>query len=192
MIRELLQEIKKPKATVTLTTPENTLELGEDLKGAIAVSSQDEFDATQVRAELRCVEKVRRERVEYDEERDREVRRVYWDTATLRSSDLKASGELHLIPGFRKTFPVRVNIPAGGRESFDGVDSSVTWTIKGVVAIKGRPDVTSKTMELQVIRTAVGRTAREKEVVMVPCEYCETLMPQTASFCPNCGAARRA
>ena len=31
-----------------------------------------------------------------------------------------------------------------------------------------------------------------KEVVMVPCSYCGGLMPQTATFCPNCGARRKA
>lgn len=29
-----------------------------------------------------------------------------------------------------------------------------------------------------------------KEVVMVPCKYCGGLMPQTSTFCPNCGAKR--
>ena len=73
------KRFRKPKATVTSTIPRSSLELGEDLKGAITISSQEEFDATEVRAELRCVEKKGRERWRYDEERDREVRRVYWD-----------------------------------------------------------------------------------------------------------------
>jgi hypothetical protein len=30
-----------------------------------------------------------------------------------------------------------------------------------------------------------------KEIVMIPCEYCRSLMPQTSTFCPNCGAKRR-
>jgi len=30
-----------------------------------------------------------------------------------------------------------------------------------------------------------------KEVVMVPCEYCKSLMPQASTFCPNCGARRK-
>ena len=30
-----------------------------------------------------------------------------------------------------------------------------------------------------------------KEVVMIPCAYCKGLMPQTATFCPHCGAQRR-
>lgn len=31
-----------------------------------------------------------------------------------------------------------------------------------------------------------------KEIVMIKCDYCRSLMPQTALFCPNCGARRRA
>ena len=31
-----------------------------------------------------------------------------------------------------------------------------------------------------------------KEIVMVPCQYCGGLMPQTASFCSTCGAPRKA
>lgn len=31
-----------------------------------------------------------------------------------------------------------------------------------------------------------------KEVVMIPCKYCGALMPQTAQFCPHCGARRKA
>jgi hypothetical protein len=186
------KRFKKPKTGVSLTVPKSTFELGEDLKGAITVDSEEEFDATEVRAELRCVEKKKRERWEYDERSRRNVRRVYWDMATLHSADPKASGGMHLVPGFKKTFPFSANIPAGGRESFDALDAGVTWSIKGVVAIKGRPDATSKTMELQVIRPAAGSAVvREKEVVMVPCEYCGSLMPETATSCPNCRAPRK-
>lgn len=31
-----------------------------------------------------------------------------------------------------------------------------------------------------------------KEIVMIPCQYCGTLMPQTALFCSTCGAGRKA
>ena len=30
-----------------------------------------------------------------------------------------------------------------------------------------------------------------REVVLIPCQYCGGLMPQTAIFCPNCGARRK-
>lgn len=193
--KKLTGRFTKPKASVSLTIPKSTFELGEDLKGAIVVSSQEEIDATESRAELRCVEKKKREKSEYDERRKRTIRRVYWDQAILHSENPRATGALHLAPGFNKTFPFSVNIPAGGRESYDSVDGGVTWSIKAVVAIDGRPDVTSETMELQVVRPAAAPTVVKeivKEVVMIPCEYCGTLMPQTASACPNCGATRKA
>jgi hypothetical protein len=183
----------KPKSDVSLTIPKHTVELGEELKGAIAVSVEDEFDATEVRAELRCVARRRREKLEYNRRLKRNVQRVYWDHAILHSADPKASSKLHLVPGFKRTFPFSVSIPAGGRESFDGLDANVTWSIKGVVAIDGRPDVTSETIELQVIKPAGAPMAlREKEVVMVACQYCTSLMPETATSCPNCGAPRKA
>jgi hypothetical protein len=167
------------------------VELGDEVKGAITISVQEEFDASEIRAELRCVEKRRRERWVYDEERRRKVRRVYWDSATLHSADPKVADQLHLLPGFKKTFPFHVNVPAGGRESFDSLDGHITWYIKAVVGVKGRPDATSKVLELQVIRPAGSKAAREKEVIMIPCEYCETLMPETSTSCPNCGAPRK-
>jgi hypothetical protein len=192
-LKKLTGRFTKPNATVSLTILKSTFELGEDLKGAFVVSSEEEFDATEVRAELRCVEKKKREKMEYDDE-GRKVHRVYWDQATLHSADPRASGKLHLASGFNKTFPFSVNIPAGGRESYDSVDGGVTWSIKGVIAIDGRPDVTSETVEIQVIRPAAAPTVVKeivKEVVMIPCEYCGTLFPALESECPNCHATRK-
>lgn len=45
------------------------------------------------------------------------------------------------------------------------------------------------------LKSAEITTPREvivKEIVMVPCAYCGGLMPNTASFCPCCGAPRKA
>ncbi|UCB60387.1 MAG: hypothetical protein JSW72_09865 [Candidatus Bathyarchaeota archaeon] len=186
-----LDRFRKPKAQVMLTIPKPTVYLGDDLKGAITISSNDEFDATEIRGELRCVEKRRKEKWIYDEEKKREVRRVYWDIATLHSANPKVAEQMHLISGVKKTFPLQVNIPIAGRESFDGIDGNVSWLIKGVIAIDGRPDVTSKSIELQVIKSAQP-IAKKDDVTMVACEYCQGLMPETTTACPNCRAPRKA
>lgn len=180
---------KKPKTEVKLELVKKTMTLGASTSGTIIISAKEEFDATEVRAELRCIEKIRRERWVYNERLRRNVRHVYWDSATLLSDDLVASGQLHIVPGFKKTFPLKVNIPASGRETLDGIDSNVSWFIKGVVGVDDRPDATSDTIELQVIRAA-SLPAKE-EVEMVPCEYCRSLMPSTSSSCPICGAPRK-
>ncbi len=180
---------RKPKTKVIFKIPKRTIALGANIEGTITISSNEEFDATEVRAELRCIEKQRRERWVYNERLRRNVRHVYWDSATLHSEDLKASGPLHIVPGFNKTFPVKVYIPAGGRETLDGMDANVTWFIKGVVGVNDRPDATSETIELQVIRSAM--LPAKEEVEMVPCEYCKSLMPSNSSSCPICGAPRK-
>ena len=38
---------------------------------------------------------------------------------------------------------------------------------------------------------SVQKEVVTKEIVMIPCEYCRSLMPQTSLFCPNCGARRK-
>ena len=182
------KRFRKPKTTVNLELPTTTVALGSSIEGTIRISSKEEFDTTEVRAELRCIEKRRRERWVYNQRLGRDVRQVYWDTATLLSEDLKASGAMHIVPGFRKSFTIKINIPASGRETLDGIDANVSWFIKAVVGVNDRPDPTGETIELQVTRAAAGVIKLENE--MVPCDYCRALMPQTSSSCPICGAPR--
>lgn len=163
--------------------------LGANVDGSITVSSKEEFDATEIRAELRCIEKRRRERWIYNQRLRRNIRHEYWESATLHSEDLKASGTIHIVPGFKKTFLIKVNIPAGGRETLDGMDANVTWLIKAVVGVEDRPDPTSENVELQVVRSA--ELPAKEEVEMVPCEYCGAMMPLNLSACPVCGAPRK-
>ena len=182
------KRFQKPKTIVTLEIPTTAVTLGSSIDGTITISSQEEFDATEIRAELRCIEKRRQEQWIYDERSRRNVRHVYWDTATLLSEDLKASGSMHIVPGLKKKFPIIVNIPASGRETLDGIDANVSWYIKAVVGVDDRPDPTGDTIELQITRATT--TVVKEEVKMVPCEYCKALIPQTASSCPICGAPR--
>jgi len=193
-LRKLKEKVTPPKANVSLNLSKNTFTLGEDLEGTLVLNSEEEFDASEVRVEFRCIEKKKKGRYEWNQITKRSEWREFWETATLHSVDLKISEGLHLTQGYKKEFPFRTNIPAGGRESYDSVDGSVTWSIKGVLAIKGRPDVNSETFEVQVIRPTAAPTIVKEivhEVVMIPCTYCGKLMPQTSTLCPYCGAPRR-
>ncbi len=195
--RRLKERVTKPKATVVLSLNKNAFTLGEDLKGTLLVTSDEEFDATGLRAEFQCIERRKKGKYEWNERTKRNEWEEYWETATLHSEDVKAFEEFHLTPGYKKEFPFSTNIPAGGRESYKSVDASVTWSMKGVLAIEDHPDITSKTVEVQVTKpTAAPTILKEKEivreVVMIPCAYCGGLMPQTSTVCPNCGARRKA
>ncbi len=45
---------------------------------------------------------------------------------------------------------------------------------------------------LERAKISTPREVIIREVVMVSCVYCGGLMPNTAVFCPNCGAPRKA
>jgi hypothetical protein len=176
---------------------------GDKLEGTLTVSSEEEVDATEIRAELRCEEK-KKEIVHTTETislsgggyETRPVTKEEWKTTTIFSENPQGSGPIHLSAGYRGEFPFSTTI-AGGEPNYSGGDRSVTWTIKGVIGVKGRPDVTSSISGIQVAMasaapTVVTEKIVEREVVMIPCQYCGSLFPQTVTTCPNCGAQRKA
>jgi hypothetical protein len=185
-----------PNANVQLKLSQYSVALGENLDGTLTVSAMEDFEVTEVRCEISCVEQARVIRQEYDAQLRRMLPREVQESSVLFAAKPALSGPIHLANGETRDFPLSVNVPAGGRATIQGIDRSVTWSIKGVVAVDGRPDVVSKAAELQVVQPAAQAVIKEKEVVrevvMIPCKYCGALMDQLATVCPNCGAKRTA
>jgi len=202
--KKLKDKVTSPKATVVLKLNKNSYALGENLEGTLSVSAEEEIDAIEVRAELRCEE--RKKTMKYETEtrtlpggrtETRPVWREVWETATIFSANPQGSGPLHLSAGYKGEFPISTAIPTGGQPSYSSMDRTVEWNIKGVIGVKGRPDVTSSTFPIQVAMApaapaVITEKIVEREVVMIPCQYCGALFPQTALSCPKCGAQRKA
>ena len=192
--KKFTNKFTAPNANVQLKLNQYSVTLGENVEGTLTVSSTDDFDATEVRCEISCVEQARVIRQEYDPQLRRMLPREVQESSVLFSAKPVLSGPVHLANGETRDFTVSVNIPAGGRATVQGMDRSVTWSIKGVVAVDGRPDVTSKVASLQVVQPSAQPVIKEKEivhqVVMIPCKYCGMLMAQLVTVCPNCGAKR--
>jgi sporulation-control protein spo0M len=192
--KKFTNKFSAPNANVQLKLGQYNVVLGENVEGTLTVSSMEDFDATEVRCEISCVEQARVIREEYDPQLRRMLPREVQDSSVLFAAKPVLSGPTHLANGETRDFPLSVNVPAGGRATVQGMDRSVTWSVKGVVAVDGRPDVVSKTAELQVVQPSAQAVVKEKEVVrqvvMIPCKYCGTLMDQLVTVCPNCGAKR--
>jgi hypothetical protein len=187
--KKFTDRVTKPKSNVSLRLDKNTFNFGDKLEGALTVSSEEEVDVTEIRAELRCDEK-KKQYVHMSDGRGGDQ----WVNKTIYRENPQASGPIHLSAGYRGEFPFSTNV-AGGQPSYSGDARTVTWTVKGVIGIKGRPDVTSPTAGIQVAGAPTTVTTEkivEREVVMIPCEYCGGLFPQTVTTCPKCGAQRRA
>lgn len=192
-LRRIKEGLTSPKARIAVQLSRGSFALGENVEGTLLVSSDEDFDAKEIRCEIQSVEEAKRVKSIYDETAKREVMKEVSESATLYSAKPTVTGPLHLTRGFSQAFPFSLNLPAGLRPTFKSLDSSITWSIKAVVGIEGRPDVTSATVEIQVTQPSPAQV-REKEIVreivMIPCKYCNALMPQTDITCPHCGAKR--
>jgi len=195
-LKKFTNKLTAPDAFVQLRFNNYTVALGDNLQGNLNVNSKEDFETTEIRCEIACVEQSKVIREVYDAALKRSIPRVVDESVIIYSAKPALSGPSRFVNGENRSFPVNMNIPAGARPTYAGVDRRVTWTIKGVLAVDGRPDKTTETCEIQVLQPTVqAQTATlQREVihtvVMIPCKYCQSLMDQTLTACPNCGAKR--
>ena len=196
LFKKFTNKFTAPDTNLQLNLNKFSVALGENLDGTLIVSSKEDIEAEGVRCEIQCVEQAKVIKQVYDSQLRRTLPREVQDSAVLFSARPALCGLTHFSNGETRNFAVNVNIPAGGQPTYQSIDRRVTWTIKGVVAVDGRPDATSRTAEIQVTPPSAQPVIREKEivreVVMIPCKYCSSLMDQALTCCPNCGAKRTA
>jgi hypothetical protein len=195
-LKKFTNKLTAPEASVQLRLSNYSVILGENLQGDLNVTSKEDFETTEVRCDLACTEQAKVIREVYDAALKRSIPRVVDESAVIYCTKPALSGPIHFANGENRSIPININIPAGARPTYSGVDQRITWTIKGVLAVDGRPDKTTEICEIQVIAPTIQAQAVtvQKEiirtVVMIPCKYCQSLMDQTLTVCPNCGAKR--
>jgi len=196
LFKKLKNKVTSPKARISLGLDKNSYVLGENVEATLAVSSDEEFEAREIRAEIQCVEKAKRVVYQYVSMVKHDVPRQVEESRTLYFAKPPATGSTHITQGFSRMFPLSISIPAAGTPTLQNIDARVWWQIKGVIAIDGRPDVTSQPIEIQVTPPSAQQATQEKEVIRdvvvikTPCKNCGALMPETDTYCPNCGAKR--
>ncbi len=100
------------------------------------------------------------------------------------------SGPLDVYKGYSGEFPFSMSLPSVVPSMSSGV---IERKIKGVVAVKGRPDKTHE-INVNVSGVSYGVPVQApgqvvvREVIKVPCKYCGTLIPVESQRCPTCGA----
>jgi hypothetical protein len=191
--KKFTNKLTAPEASVQLRLASYSVALGENLQGALNVASREDFETTEVRCEVFCIEHAKVIKQVYDAALKTSIPKVVDESAVIYNVKSPLSGPTHFTNGENRDFPININIPAGSRPTYTGLDRRVTWTIKGVLAVDGRPDRTTETNEIQIIAPTVQATVQReviRTVVMIPCKYCQALMDQTLTACPNCGAKR--
>jgi hypothetical protein len=197
-LKKLHDKVSVPDGSLELRLDSWSVPLGQSLVGSLVFGSQEDFDCTDVRCEIECVETARVIRSVYDANLRRSIPQEFTETAVLCALRPALNGPTHFTKGESRSFQVNVVIPPASRPTYGGINGSVVWKIKAVVAVDGRPDVTTDTFEFQVVppapvvNQAPVQVVKEVVIVKIPCKYCSTLFNQLDTFCPNCGAKRTA
>lgn len=191
-LKKLGNHLVAPKADVYLQLSDQYAVLGDNLEGTFTVTAHETIDAEEIRCELNCTEAVQVSRTEYDPTFKRPVTRQFTENRVLYQTNAVCNPATQLVCEITRSFKFSVSIPAGARPTFMSAIDNVEWQIKGVVAVHGRPDVTSQTLQFQVIPESQRPVNQAPKIRLIPCEYCQTLMPETTLACPNCGARRKA
>jgi hypothetical protein len=191
-LKKFTDHLTVPKADANLQLSEQFVVIGDDLEGTLTVTPHETFDADQVRCELNCTETAKVLRTNYDPAAKRNVTRMVTETRKLYQTNAICNPATQLVNGVSRTFKLSVSIPHCSRPTFSSINDNISWEIKGVVAVHGRPDVVSKTIQFQVIPESQRPTNQLPKIKLINCEYCQAGMPESSLACPNCGAKRKA
>lgn len=191
-LKKIEGHLVAPKADVNLQLSDQYVVLGDNLEGTFTVSPHEDIQAEEIRCEIKCTETAQVMRTEYDPAIKSMVTRQVSENRILYQAKPACSSATELVNGASRVFKLSINIPAGSRPTYMSAGDTVQWLIKGVVAVHGRPDITTKETQFQVIPQSQKPTNEPPKLRLVACQYCQTEMPETSLACPNCGARRTA
>lgn len=150
------KRFKAPKATVSVTLDKQAFNRNEPMTGTLSVSSSEEFDADELRIELWVTEETKATGGVTIHIREESETRTVTETVTVKQSASlhegknTVAGRMHITEGFNQQFPFNIPLPPGVPPTYRGRNATNTWRLKGVIAVKGRPDVTGHIMEVSI------------------------------------------
>jgi hypothetical protein len=98
-----------PNVSVSLTCGKTEYSVGEQIKGNVTITSQDDLVVERAVVYLSCLEKAKKQQVLSNQYGS--VQREYWDSATIYSTYFQVFGKARIPVGFKATYPYCLNIP---------------------------------------------------------------------------------
>jgi hypothetical protein len=143
-----LSKLKAPSATITVLFDKGSFSLKEPMQGRLEISSSEEFDADELRIEVWVNEWTKA--TQQKTVGQQQVPVTAEQHSALHQGKLTVSGAMHFTSGFRDSIPFSVSLPSTVPPTYRSQNARNTWMMKGVIGVKGRPDVTSHEMEVVV------------------------------------------
>src|SRR3990170_290959 len=104
--KKFTNKFTAPEANLQLNLSKFSVGLGENLDGTLIISSKEDFEATEVRCEIQCVEQAKLIKQVYDTELKRSLPREVQDSAVLFAAKPVLSGPTRLGNGETRNFPL--------------------------------------------------------------------------------------
>jgi len=164
----LFKPSNAPNATISINIGKDNFVLGETIKGSVLVTSEEEFEAKEIRVELQCIaEQKIGEKETHETEEDEVVDprvgaalavgalaaiayKKIKGTGTIGipmyKGQTKVSEKLKITKGYSQQFPFQITIQPNVRTILylSRPGPGREWTLKGVITIEGRPNVETK------------------------------------------------
>jgi hypothetical protein len=149
-----LSALRSPKATIVVQLDKDTFSLREPLTGKVNLSSSEEFDSDEQRIEVWVTEWVKateqKQQPGQAPGQQRTVPVTAQQTTKLHESKNPIGGRQHFTAGFNNTVPFSIRLPSGIPPTYRSQNVRTSWMLKGVIAVKGRPDVTGYDTEVVI------------------------------------------
>jgi len=201
----LFKAFKAPNAAISLNIGKDNFVLGETIIGDVLVTSQEDFEAEEIRVELQGVEKMKVGGEPIDASETLETRIYSSRTSYTQRGDTieypmykgqtKLSEKLRINKGFSQQFPFKITVPANYGPTFQGMRRDGQWleriwTLKGVVSVGGRPDVEAK-KDIQIsLAVAPAPTQPIAAVAALPVAAIPTVAQPAPTVAPRPAPAR--
>ena len=208
MILPLFKAFKAPNANISININKSNFDLGENIEGTISISSQESFEADEIRVELLGWEKIKPGGGMVFDNQETPETRLYShpNPNTQTSSSMQYSmykGKTQLVqnfqahPGLSQQLPFQITIPRNLGPTFQGMRKDRkwlqrTWAIKAVLAVGGRPDVDTQREIYASIPSSMTANA-QPTVAAQPNEPATAYVPpppqprEMITSCSRCG-----
>ena len=140
--------LKAPKANIAVLLDKGSFSLNEPLQGRLEISSSEEFDADELRIEVRVNEWTKA--TQQKTVGQQQVPVTAEQNSVLHQGKLTVTGGRHFTSGTSENIPFSLSLPSTVPPTYRSQNARNTWVMKGVIGVKGRPDVTSHEMEVVI------------------------------------------
>ncbi len=177
----LFKSLRAPNASISINIVKNSYNLGENIEGTVNVTSQEDFDAEEIRVELVAYERLRpgggfvRDNMETAESRmyspiNQNAPATTSVEYSMYRGQAKVSQKSRIPVGFNQQLPFKIQVPTNLGPTSQGMRKDGrwlqrAWNLKAVVSIGGRPDVDTRQEITVSIPAPQPTTATQATVV---------------------------